>query len=145
MSAAERAVAQERATAHGNVELVGDAAAHWQPAAAVDRVFPSCALTMIPGWRRVIVNAVGMQKPRGGSGAVDFHLRASTGPPGKGFRRRWFAHDGEHLSAKHLPALRSRLADTRADERRASVLCLPALQAPCSPFVGHCCQVAHVV
>jgi S-adenosylmethionine-diacylgycerolhomoserine-N-methlytransferase len=123
-------VARQRANAHRNVEVIEADAVHWQPAVAVDRVFLSYALTMIPDWQGVIANAVTMLKPGGRLGVVDFHLPSAGSTLGNGFWHRWFAHDGVHLSAEHLPHLRRELVDIWSDERRAPIPYLPGLQAP---------------
>lgn len=139
------AVAQQRATAYANVEVIEADATRWQPAAAVDRVFLSYALTMIPDWHRVIVNAVSMLKPGGRLGVVDFHLPASGSALGNGFWRRWFAHDGVHLSAAHLPTLLGQLPAAWVDQRCAPLPCVPGLQAPYYLYVGHRGEVAQGV
>lgn len=131
------AVAQTRAAAHRNVEVIEADAARWRPAVAVDRVLLSYALTMIPDWEAVIANAVGMLKPGGRLGVVDFHIPASAGAFASGFWRRWFAHDGVHLSAAHLPTLLNHLPEAWTDERHAPLPWLPGLQAPYYLFVGH--------
>jgi S-adenosylmethionine-diacylgycerolhomoserine-N-methlytransferase len=130
------AVAQRRAARHANVEVIEADAARWRPALAVDRVLLSYALTMIPDWEAVIANAVGMLKPGGRLGVVDFHLPAAGGALSGGFWRRWFAHDGVHLSAAHLPALRKHLPDAWTAERHAPLPWLPGLRAPYYLFVG---------
>lgn len=130
------AVARQRALAHNNVDVVEADATRWQPAAAVDRVFLSYALTMIPDWRAALDNAVAMLKPGGRLGVVDFHLPASGSALCHGFWRRWFAHDGVRLSAAHLPTLRKMLADVCLDERTAPLPYLPGLQAPYYLYIG---------
>jgi S-adenosylmethionine-diacylgycerolhomoserine-N-methlytransferase len=130
------ALARRRAQACRNVAVIEADAACWRPAAAVDRVFLSYALTMMPDWRCVITNAVAMLKPGGRLGVVDFHLPSSGSALGNAFWRRWFAHDGVNLSAEHLPELQWHLAATWAVGRRAPVPYLPGLQAPYYLFVG---------
>ncbi len=130
------AVARKRAAARHNVDVIEADAARWQPAVPVDRVFLSYALTMIPDWEGVIDNAVRMLKPGGRLGVVDFHLPVSGSVLANGFWRRWFAHDGVHLSAAHLITLRSALADAWVDERRAPLPYLSGLQAPYYLYVG---------
>jgi S-adenosylmethionine-diacylgycerolhomoserine-N-methlytransferase len=129
-------VARQRARTHNNVKVIEGDAACWQPAVAVDRVLLSYALSMIPDWRGVIANAVAMLKPGGCLGVVDFHLPSSGSKLGNGFWRRWFAHDGVHLSAEHLPCLRRKLAMTWAEERSAPIPYLPVVRAPYYLFVG---------
>ena len=130
------AVAQRRASEYLNVEVITADATSWQPAAAVDRVFLSYSLTMMPDWDRAIRNAVSMLKPGGRLGLVDFHLPSSGSALGNGFWRRWFAHDGVHLSAAHLPTLLEHMPEAWIDERLASLPWLPGLKAPYYLFVG---------
>ena len=130
------AVARQRAAAHHNVEVIAADATGWQPALPVDRVFLSYALTMIPDWQGAIDNALRMLKPGGRLGVVDFHLPATGSALGNGFWRRWFAHDGVHLSAAHLLSLRAALPDHWAEERRAALPYLPGLDAPYYLYVG---------
>lgn len=130
------AVARERTTGQDNIVVHRADATRWQPAQPVDRVFISYALTMIPDWCQVIANAQAMLKPGGRIGVVDFHQ-----PPGgmlNGFWRRWFAHDGVHLDARHLMTLRERFPDAWFAERRAALPYLPLIKAPYYLFVGAC-------
>jgi S-adenosylmethionine-diacylgycerolhomoserine-N-methlytransferase len=129
-------VARQRAAAYRNVEIIEADATRWQPGAAVDRVFLSYALTMIPDWRGVIDNAVAMLKPGGRLGVVDFHLPTAGSRLGNGFWRHWFGHDGVCLSAEHLPALSRSLTNTWMDQRRAPIPYLPGVLAPYYLFVG---------
>ena len=129
-------IARQRAAGRGNVEVIQADATNWRPSAPVDRVFLSYALTMIPDWAATIANAVAMLKPAGRLGVVDFHLPASGGTLANGFWRRWFAHDGVHLSVAHLPTLLGHLPDAWTEERRASLPYLPGLQAPYYLYVG---------
>lgn len=130
------AVARKRAATRHNVDVIEADATRWRPTVPVDRVFLSYALTMIPDWEGVIDNAVRMLKPGGRLGVVDFHLPASGGALANGFWRRWFAHDGVHLSAAHLIALCSALPDAWFDERHAPLPYLSGLQAPYYLYVG---------
>jgi S-adenosylmethionine-diacylgycerolhomoserine-N-methlytransferase len=129
-------IARQRAVGRGNVEVIEADVTSWRPAAPVDRVFFSYALTMIPDWDAAIANAVSMLKPGGHLGVVDFHLPASGGSLANGFWRRWFAHDGVHLSAAHLPTLLGHLPAAWMKERRANLPYLPGLQAPYYLYVG---------
>ncbi len=129
-------VARERAAGQGNVVVHRADATSWQPERQVDRVFISYALTMIPDWRQVIANAAAMLKPEGRIGVVDFHQPA--GGMLNGFWRRWFAHDGVHLDAGHLAALREHFPDSWSEERRATLPYLPFIKAPYYLFVGGC-------
>ncbi len=91
------AQARRRAGERRNVAVHEADATTWFPAQAADRVLISYALTMIPDWRRVVSNAQAMLAAGGMLGVVDFHL--PRGGRLNGFWRRWFAHDGVHLSA----------------------------------------------
>jgi len=130
------AIARQRAAGRPNIEIIEADATHWQPSSLVDRVFLSYALTMIPDWNGVIANAVAMLKPGGLLGVVDFHLPAAGGALANSFWQRWFAHDGVHLSAAHLPTLLDQLPDAWTDQRRAVLSYLPGLQAPYYLYVG---------
>ncbi|MEW5770957.1 MAG: class I SAM-dependent methyltransferase [Pseudomonadota bacterium] len=130
------ALARERASGHANVAVVEADATAWQPARPADRVFLSYALTMMPDWRAVLDNACAMLAPGGRIGLVDFHLPGDGSRLGNAFWRRWFAHDGVHLSAQHVPALRERVEILLLAERRAAVPYLPWLRAPYYLFVG---------
>mgnify|MGYP001766845183 CR=1 FL=1 len=129
-------VAHQRAYGLSNVQVIEADATRWQPAAPVDIVFMSYALTMIPDWRGVIANAHAMLRPGGRIGIVDFHLPASGGALGNRFWRNWFGHDGVHLSAEHLSELRRRFVERHCCEARATVPYLPGLKAPYYRFVG---------
>jgi len=127
-------VARERAVGHGNIVVHRADATCWQPAQPVDRVFISYALTMIPEWQQVIANARAMLAPGGMIGVVDFHQ-----PDGhwlNGFWRRWFAHDGVHLSDEHLMMLKASFAEYWLSERKAALPYLPFLKAPYYLFIG---------
>jgi len=130
------AQARQRAAGLTNVAVIEADATLWQPARPVDRVFLSYALTMMPDWQRVIDNAHSMLAPGGRIGVVDFHLPAAAGRLGNAFWRHWFGHDGVHLSAAHLPALRRAFPTYSEAELRAPVPYLPGLRAPYYWFVG---------
>ena len=110
----------------------------------VDAVYFSYALTMIPDWRAAVDNALGMLRPGGAFGTVDFHLPAPYDDEGRlsrraranRFWRAWFAHDGVHLSREHVPYLRSRLTVDVCLERAGPVPYLPWLRVPYYVFVG---------
>lgn len=129
-------VARTRAAGHAVVDVIEADATTWQPAQAVDCVYLSYALTMMPDWQGVLDNAHAMLKPGGRIGVVDFHLPVQAGYLGKRFWRTWFAHDGVRLSDRHLPALQARFTAHMQQERRASVPYLPGLRAPYYLFVG---------
>ena len=108
-------------------------------------VILSYAVSMIPDWQAAIGNAVSMLKPGGTLGVVDFHVspapRDTTGGVRHGFATRhfwpaWFAHDGVHLDARHLPSLRTLLPDHDVVESRAPVPYLPFARVPYYRFVG---------
>jgi len=124
------AVARRRARGLANVDVIEADATAWQPDQPVDRVFLSYALTMMPDWRAVLVNAWAMLAPGGRLGVVDFHLPGKADSLGNRFWRRWFAHDGVHLSNQHLRALQSLFLAPQVEERRAPVPYLPGLRAP---------------
>lgn len=129
-------VARQRAAGHPNIRVVEADATAWRPEQPVDCVFMSYALTMIPDWSRVIANAQAMLAPGGRLGVVDFHLPATGSRLGNALWRRWFGHDGVHLSAEHLPTLRRLFAEQISVERRAPVPYLPGLRAPYYLFIG---------
>lgn len=130
------AVARSRSAGCPVVHVIEADATTWQPTAAVDVVFMSYSLTMMPQWRAVIANAHAMLAPGGRFGIVDFHLPENGSRVGNAFWQRWFAHDGVHLSAEHLALLRHTFREHRRDECRAPVPYLPALRAPYYRFIG---------
>jgi S-adenosylmethionine-diacylgycerolhomoserine-N-methlytransferase len=136
------ALARQRAKPYRQVTVIEADATHWQPPQPVDRVILSYALTMMPDWRGVLLNAWTMLAPGGRLGVVDFHLPAGGGRLGDRLWQPWFAHDGVHLSEQHLPALKALFPAPRVEERRAPVPYLPGLRAPYYLFVGSKPQVA---
>ena len=130
------AVARQRVLGMTNVEIIEADATLWQPAAPVDRVFLSYALTMMPDWRAVLANAYAMLAPGGRLGLVDFHLPETGGRLGNRFWRTWFAHDGVALSGEHLRTLKTMFPHSITRECRAAVPYLPGLRAPYYLFVG---------
>lgn len=128
------AIAARRAQDWAPARIHQADAASWRPEAPADAVFMSYSLTMMPQWPAVLANAQAMLAPGGRFGIVDFHL------PGSGLAdalwRRWFAHDGVHLSAHHLPALRQLFREHRQHAGRAPLPYLPWLRAPYYRFVG---------
>jgi S-adenosylmethionine-diacylgycerolhomoserine-N-methlytransferase len=130
------AVARQRATAFPQASVIEADASSWRPRQAVDRVFVSYALTMIPDWRKVIANACAMLAPGGRLGVVDFHLPEDGSRLGNLFWQQWFGHDGVRLSADHLALLRQTFPHHRDAEQRARVPYLPGLHAPYYWFVG---------
>lgn len=137
-------VAWQRARRHANVEVIAADATTWQPCQPVDRVILSYSLTMMPDWRVVLDNAYAMLAPGGRLGVVDFYLPGSASRLANHFWLRWFRHDGVHLSADHLPALRARLVETHRAERRAAIPYLPGLRVPYYSFVGAKCTPAAI-
>ncbi len=127
------AQARRRAGGMPNVAVHEADATTWHPSQAADRVLISYALTMIPDWRQAVANARAMLAPGGWLGVVDFHL--PRGGRLNGFWRRWFAHDGVHLTAGHLAALRESFPDHWLSERRAAIPYLP-IAAPYYLFIG---------
>jgi S-adenosylmethionine-diacylgycerolhomoserine-N-methlytransferase len=128
--------ARRRTSMHSNVTVIEADATLWQPTQAVDRVFLSYALTMMPDWRTVLANAYAMLAPGGRLGIVDFHLPEAGSRVGNLFWQRWFAHDGVHLSSQHLTVLKTLFDQAHMEQRRASIPYLPRLRAPYYLFVG---------
>ncbi|MCX7152742.1 MAG: class I SAM-dependent methyltransferase [Proteobacteria bacterium] len=138
-------VARRRCARWPDVACVVEAdAATYRPARPADCVIMSYALTMMPDWRATLTNALSMLRPGGLIGLVDFYIsaaapalgRARHGAVARAFWPRWFAHDGVHLSAEHLPEL-IRLTDpVCCHERSSSVPYMPGLRVPYYLFVG---------
>lgn len=129
-------VARQRAAGRERIRVIEADATTWQPDQPVDFVFMSYALTMIPDWSRVIANAQAMLAPGGRIGVVDFHLPAAGSRWSNAFWRKWFGHDGVHLSGEHLAMLRCLFVEQFSAELRAPVPYLPGVQAPYYLFVG---------
>ncbi|MDX2218699.1 MAG: methyltransferase domain-containing protein [Burkholderiales bacterium] len=119
-----------------NIRVHEADATTWRPAAPADVVLFSYSLTMIPNWEAALDNALAMLKRGGKLAVVDFHLAQDLSPAIAGFWRRWFAHDGVHLSREHLPALQSRLETVTCIERKAPVPYLPGVRVPYYLFIG---------
>ncbi len=138
------AEARRRVADRPNVQVTEADACSWQPHAPVDAVYLSYALTMIPDWRAALHNAVGMLKPGGVLGVVDFYVSAAKPAPGlarhgsfaRHFWPRWFAHDGVRPNPEHLTTLRALLPEHSLHEALASVPYLPLLRVPYYCFVG---------
>ena len=130
------AIARGRYRNNPNISCVLDDATRWQPEALVDCVYFSYSLTMIPDWRAAVANALRMLRSGGLLGVVDFHVPASAGALSRAFWPRWFAHDGVHLSAEHLPHLRAALDTVTLQERLAPVPYLPGARVPYYVFLG---------
>jgi S-adenosylmethionine-diacylgycerolhomoserine-N-methlytransferase len=116
----------------------------WAGTTAVDCVYLSYALTMIPDWRGAIDNALSLLRPGGLLGIVDFYVSSADVPPGRArhgwiarqFWPRWFGHDGVRLNADHLPELLRRTEPLHLEERLAPVPYLPGVRAPYYLYVG---------
>jgi S-adenosylmethionine-diacylgycerolhomoserine-N-methlytransferase len=128
----------------GVVAVVEADATTYRPAAPVDCVVFSYALTMIPDWRAAVDNALGMLRPGGLLGVVDFYVAPRDAPAGwarqGGFSRRfwtrWFRHDGVHLDPRHLPYLLRHTEPIDCEQRRAGVPYLPGLRVPYYLYIG---------
>lgn len=129
-------VARRRFAGQAKVEVIEADACTWRPEQAVDRVYFSYALSMIPDWEAALLNAWAMLAPGGRIGVVDFHLPQNTSRFKRAFWRRWFAHDGVYLSQAHWPWLKAHFEPVHAEARRAPLPYLPGLRAPYYLFVG---------
>ena len=127
-----------------NVHVVEADAVAYRPARPADYVYFSYSLSMIADWRCAIDNALGMLKPGGVLGVVDFYVSGAAPKPGEvahsAFTRffwpRWFAHDGVHLTPEHPRRLRELLPEHVYLERRGAVPYLPGLRVPYYVFIG---------
>jgi S-adenosylmethionine-diacylgycerolhomoserine-N-methlytransferase len=126
-------IARKRFEGRRNVRIAEHEAGTYEPGIDVDRVLFSYSLSMMPGWRAALANALRMLKPEGLLGVVDF--RAPAGRIACAFWRRWFAHDGVHLDSAQRAVLRASLAPVHDLEGRGRVPWLP-LRAPYYLFVG---------
>lgn len=136
--------ARRKFAAWPQVQLIEADATRWQPQQPVDMVYCAYSLTMIPDWRAALENVIAMLKPGGVFGVVDFYV-SSAHPPAdqkrhnaltRAFWPRWFAHDGVHLNAEHLAALRASFPEHHFTETRAPVPYLPGLAVPYYRFIG---------
>lgn len=136
--------ARKRTAGLPNVRVIEGDAETYQPDGAVDCVYFSYSLTMIPNWEGALGNALAMLKPGGRLGVVDFYISQPTPAPGltrhgwvsRRFWPRWFGHDGVHPNPAHLPALRRLLPNHAFTEHSAPVPYLPGLRVPYYCFVG---------
>ena len=95
-------------------------------------------------WRAAISNALAMLKPGGALCVVDFYVSPRDADAGmvqhgaltRALWPRWFAHDGVHPNAEHLPTLRAMLPAHEIVEARAPVPYLPLARVPYYRFVG---------
>ncbi len=135
-----RAQAVERARGLPNVQVIAADACEYQPPAAVDCVLFSYSLTMIPDWRRALLNAMAMLRPGGVLAIVDFTLPADTRDiPARiqrGFWRRWFGHDGVILDDAHITTLQRLLPQHHLQIDVAAIPYLPLSRIPYFRFVG---------
>ena len=127
-----------------NVHVVtGDATTH-APADAVDAVYLSYSLSMIPDWFDAIDNALRILRPGGVIGVVDFHVsrrdpaagRVRHGLIARAFWRAWFERDGVFPSPDHLPYLSRRFDAMVVREGSAAVPYLSGVRVPWYLFVG---------
>ena len=138
------AEARGRARRIPALRVVEADATRYRPSSPVDAVYFSYALTMIPGWRAAIANAVAMLRPGGVLGVVDFYVSQARPAIGcarhdaitRTFWPRWFAHDGVMLDDAHLPTLRASVAQETLIEARAKVPFLPIGRVPYYVFTG---------
>lgn len=126
-------VARRRFEGWSNVRVIEHDAASYDPGVRADRILFSYSLSMMPGWRAALQNALRMLKPGGLLGVADFRLPA--GRIAAAFWRRWFAHDGVKLDPEHMAELRASFAELHCMERCGAVPWLP-LRAPYYLFVG---------
>ncbi len=127
-----------------NVRVIEADATAWRPAAPVDYVYLSYALSMMTDWRAAIENALAMLKPGGVIGIVDFYVAGRTPLSGserhsslaRWFWPRWFAHDGVFLDPEHLPYLAARSLRMHLRQGRAALPYLAGLRAPYYVYVG---------
>ena len=120
-----------------NVAVIAADACSWRPAAPVDAVYFSYALTMIPDWRAAMSNALAMLRPGGRLAVVDFTVRSTQAAVARAFWQAWFGHDGVHLDAGHPATLCRLLPRHELREFRARVPYLPGLTVPYYLFLGH--------
>jgi S-adenosylmethionine-diacylgycerolhomoserine-N-methlytransferase len=138
------AEARERARRIPQLRVVEADATTYEPDEPVDAVYFSYALTMIPDWRAVMINAIAMLKPGGVLGVVDFYVSSARAASGlvqhstltRAFWPAWFRHDGVRVSSQHFPELRRLLPEHSFIEARAKVPYLPLGRVPYYVFVG---------
>jgi S-adenosylmethionine-diacylgycerolhomoserine-N-methlytransferase len=131
-------VATKRVASAGmrNVRVVNQDASTYQPAAAVDCVYLSYALTMMPRWEAVIDNAAALLRPGGTIGVVDFYVSPAHGWLTRTLWPAWFRHDGVRLCADHLLYLQRKFETCQLSECRARVPYIPLVTAPYYMFIG---------
>ena len=129
-------VARERHAHRPNVRVFLGDATRYRPVHPVDCVYFSYSLSMIPDWQAAIANAVRMLKPGGTLGVVDFHLPEGMRQPARAVLRRWFGHDGVHLSDEHPCFLRERVDTVTFSALQGPIPYLPLIRAPYYLFIG---------
>lgn len=82
------------------------------------------------------MNAVAMLRPGGTLAVVDFCLSAAQPALQSRFLKRWFAHDGVHLSLEHVPALCAVLPERQCVQCFTSISYLPFLRVPYYLFLS---------
>lgn len=128
--------ARRRWSGYPNVFCHHADACSWFPREAADAVVFSYSLSMIPDWRRALVNAFTMLRPGGRLAVVDFTLLPDQAPWMRRFWRIWFGHDGVRPDALHLSTLATLLPDHRKVVDRSRLPYLPGLSIPYFRFVG---------
>lgn len=119
--------------------LVEADATRFDPGRAVDRVYLSYSLSMMPDWQAVLRNAYRMLKPGGLLGVVDFGLplrAAGDERASERFLRAWFGHDGVDLDPARQGFLGGLFQPLLRLRQRSRVPYLPWLRAPWYLFVG---------
>lgn len=124
------AVAKKRAQRFPVINVVNADACNYQPSDKVDCVIFSYSLTMIPDWEAAINNAKAMLKPNGVLVVVDFTLSPDQPKWLSSFWRRWFGHDGVHLTMRHYQTLQRLFPEGRVTLAKAKVPYLPFLRVP---------------
>lgn len=128
--------ARRRWSEYPNVFCHHADACTWFPREAADVVVFSYSLSMIPDWRRALVNAFAMLRPGGRLAVVDFTLLAEQSPWMRRFWRAWFGHDGVRPDALHLSTLATLLPNHRKVVDRSRLPYLPGLSVPYFRFIG---------
>jgi len=139
-----RARARCEAKGWSNVHCIEADATRFGPSQAVDAVYLSYSLTMIPDWFAAIDNAIAMLKPGGVLGVVDFYVSRKHPAPGlkrhglfnRTFWPLWFGHDGVRPNPDHLPYLLARTEQISLVESQARVPYLPGLRCPHYRYIG---------
>ena len=128
--------ARHRWSAYPNVFCHHADACTWFPREVADAVVFSYSLSMIPDWRRALVNAFAMLRPGGRLAVVDFTLLADQSPWARRFWRAWFGHDGVRPDAQHVRTLATLLPHHHQIVGRSRLPYLPGLSVPYFRFIG---------